>query len=139
MGTTRFKAGPGRALGAFAVLAICSGFFGGCITSPPPASPVTHVVLMWLKHPNRKADRAQIIRAANSLRMIPGVVRVQAGGAIPPVGPHPPQNFDLGVVITFRDRAALQRYEKDPRHVEAMRRYLQPLVRRYEVYNVGGR
>jgi hypothetical protein len=137
MGMKQFKTGPARALAAFAAVAICSLFSGGCVTSPPPASPVTHVVLMWLKHPKRAADRAQLIRAANSLRMIPGVLRVQAGGAIPPVGPHSSQDFDLGVVITFRDRAALQRYEKDPRHSEAMRRYLQPLVRRYEVYNVG--
>ncbi len=90
---------------------------------------------MWLKHPDRSADRAQLIRAAHSLRMIPGVLRVQAGGAVPPIGPHP-QDFDLGVVITFRDRAALQRYENDPRHVEAMRRYLRTLVRHYEVYNL---
>jgi len=49
------------------------------------------------------------------------------------------RSFDLGVVITFRDRAALQRYEKDPRHLEAMRRYLQPFVRRYETYNLTAR
>ena len=106
----------------------------------PPVSPrVTHVVLMWLKHPEHRGDRAQLIRAAHSLRMIPGVLRVQAGGAIPVVGDPPRRDFDLGVVITFRDRFALQRYEKDPRHLDAMRRYLQPLVRHYEVYNLPGR
>ena len=112
---------------------------GACLPAPPPSPTVTHVVLMWLKHPERPADRAQLIRASQSLRHIPGVLRVETGRAIPPVGPHPPQDFDLGVVITFRDRAALKRYEKDPRHLEAMRRYLKPLVRHYEVYNLGGR
>lgn len=117
---------------------VCS-FLLGCATAPVAAPSVSHVVLMWLKHPNRGADRAQLIRAANSLRMIPGVVRVEAGRAVPALAPGVDRSFDLGVVITFRDRFALQRYEKDPRHLEAMRRYLLPFVRRYEVYNVGDR
>ena len=114
-------------------------FLLACGTMPAPSPTVTHVVLMWLKHPGRSADRAQLIRAAHSLRMIPGVLRVEAGRAVPALPPGVDRSFDLGVVITFRDRAALQRYEKDPRHLEAMRRYLRPLVRRYEVYNLSGR
>jgi len=107
---------------------------------PPPASPtVTHIVLLWLKHPKRNSDRAQLVHAAQSLRMIPGVLRVDAGKSLPQLGPSQRKDFDLGVVITFRDRAALQRYEKDPRHLEAMRHYLGPLVRHYEVYNLDDR
>ena len=100
---------------------------------------VAHVALMWLKHPERAADRAQLIRAACSLRMIPGVVRVQVNGPLPPFGPRAPRGFDLAAVIAFRDRAAVQRYRKDPRHLDAMRCYLRPLVRRYEIYDLGGR
>ena len=44
--------------------------------------------------------------------------------------------FDLGVVVIFRDREALEKFERDPRRrggaLDAM---LQPLVRRYTVYN----
>lgn len=71
--------------------------------------------------------------------MIPGVVKVEAGGALPALAPEVDRSFDLGVVITFRDQAALRRYQKDPRHLEAMRHYLRPLVRRCEVYNLTGR
>ncbi len=124
-------------LGAVATLVICF-FLLGCGTTPAPSPSVTHVILMWLKHPDRSADRAQIMRAAHSLRMIPGVRRVEAGRTVPALPPEFDRSFDLGVVITFRDRAALQRYKKDPRHLEAMRRYLRPLVRRYEVYNLSG-
>ena len=130
----------GIRVGGFAALAICCWvLLGACATNPPAPTTVTHVVLMWLKHPERSADRAQLIRASHSLRVIPGVLRVETGRTAPPVGPHPPQGFDLGVVITFRDRAALERYEKDPRHVAAMHRYLRPLVRHYEVYNLTSR
>ncbi|MEO8439489.1 MAG: Dabb family protein [Spartobacteria bacterium] len=124
---------------SIAAVALCALLPGGCLSPPPPSPTVTRVILMWLKHPERKADRAKLIRAAHSLRMIHGVERVEAGGAIPTLAPGADRSFDLGVVITFRDRAALVRYEKDPRHLEAMRRYLRPLVRRYEVYNLGGR
>ncbi|MEO5719377.1 MAG: Dabb family protein [Chthoniobacterales bacterium] len=127
-------------LAAHAIAAICTSLFlGGCQMAPPVSPTVTHVVLMWLKHPERAGDRAKLIRAAHSLRIIPGVLRVQTGGVMPPISPPPRRDFDLGVVITFRDRAALRRYEKDPRHLEAMRRYLQPLVRHYDVYNLSGR
>jgi len=92
-----------------------------------------------MKHPARSADRAQLTRATHSLRMIPGVLRVQTGRTVPMLPSGADRSFDLGVMITFRDRAALQRYEKDPQHLEAMRRYLQSLVRRYEIYNTTDR
>lgn len=128
------------ALGGFAALAICAPLLlGSCQMTPPVSPAVTQVVLMWLNHPERSGERAQLIRAAHSLRMIPGVLRVQAGGVMPLVGAHPRRDFDLGVAITFRNRAALQRYQRNPRRSDALRRYLQPLVRRYEVYHLSGR
>lgn len=136
----RFRESRPIRLGAFARLAICSSILlGACQTAPPVSSTVTRVVLIWMKHPARSADRAQLTRATHSLRMIPGVLRVQTGRTVPMLPSGADRSFDLGVMITFRDRAALQRYEKDPRHLEAMRRYLQSLVRRYEIYNTTDR
>ena len=120
------------ALGCFSALLS----FGGCLTAPAPEPNVTHIVLIWLKHPHRAADRAELVRAAHSLRRIPGVVGVETGRALPVLQPYRARDFDLGVVITFRDRSALQRYEADPSHREALRRYLEPLVRQYETYNL---
>ena len=130
----------GGKFGALAGLTICSAvFFAACSTTPVPSPRVIRVVLVWLKHPGNSVDRAQLVRAAHSLRMIPGVIRVETGRPVPTLGPDVDRSFDLGVLITFRDRAALRRYEKDPRDLEAMRRYLRPLVRRYEVFNLGER
>src|SRR4051794_32943765 len=93
---------------------ICASIFlDSCSTLPPPSGRVTHVVLMWLKHPERAPDRAQLARAAHSLRMIPGVLRVQAGHAAPTPRGGIDQSYDLGVVVTFRDRVALERYQHD--------------------------
>lgn len=114
-------------------------FAGACSVTPKALPPVTRVVLVWMKDPGDAAARGQVVRAARSLRMIPGVTKVETGRNVPVSGLGLDRTFDLGVMITFRNRAALQRYEKDPRHLEAMRRYLKPLVRRYEVFNIDGR
>lgn len=124
-----------RATGILLGTLLC---LNGCLT-PQPEPKVQQVVLLWLKHPGRASDRAQVIRAAHSLHRVPGVIAVQAGRSIPDLHPAPPSDFDLAVVITFRDRAALQRYQRDPRYLGATRHYLPPRVRRYEVYNLTDR
>lgn len=136
----RFRQCNDIGLGSLAAVAICSPILlGACATTSPVSPTITRVVLIWLKHPERSADRAQLVRAAHSLRMIPGVLRVQTGRVVPALPTGVDRSFDLAVVITFRDRAALQHYEKDPRQAEAMGRYLRPLVCRYEVYHLSGR
>ena len=121
-------------------LTLCVAFAGdACSTTPETPHPVQRVVLMWLKHPESANDRAQLVRAAHSLQMMPGVVRVDTGRTVPMENDRTDRSFDLGVAITFRDRASLERYERDPRRSAAMERYLQPLVQRYVVYNLGTR
>jgi hypothetical protein len=125
---------------ACALMVICGSMLAGaCSNLSGLAHPARHVILVWLKHPTSPGDRAQVLRAARALRMMPGVLRVDAGRAVPPPPAGMDRSFDVGVVITFRDRAALQRYEQDPRQRGAVGRYVKPLVRRYEVYNLDGR
>jgi hypothetical protein len=114
-------------------------FLGACAIALPPAPTITHVILIWMEHPNRTEDRHELENAARSLQRLPGVVRVETRRSLPPRGGRLPQDFDLAVLITFRDRLALRLYEGDPRRLEAMRRYLRPLVDRYEVHNFSDR
>ena len=46
------------------------------------------------------------------------------------------ESFDLGAIVIFRDREALNKFERDPRRGAAIDAMLQPLVRRYIVYNL---
>jgi hypothetical protein len=127
-------------LGAIAALTVCSSIFlPTCSTTPGSSPVVSRAVLMWLKHPDSSADRAQLMRAAHSLRMIPGVLRVDVSRVVPALPPDMDKSFDLGVVITFRDRAALERFKNSRRRHEAVRRYLRPLVERYVICDLSSR
>jgi hypothetical protein len=75
------------------------------------------------------------VRAARSLQMMPGVLRVEVGRALPPAVQPADRTFDLAVVTTFRDRMALAHYENDRRHRQSLARYLGPLVQRYQIIN----
>jgi hypothetical protein len=126
-----------RYLGAVALVLSCL-VLASCVTTPPPPTYVSQVALFWLKHPERQADRAKLVRTVRSLQMIPGVRRVETRRNVPELPPGVDRSFDLAAVVTLNDRAALQRYRKDPLHRETMRRYLRPLVRHYELYNLSG-
>jgi hypothetical protein len=103
-----------------------------CIAAP---GEVNHTVIFWLKDPQNAADRAAIVEASKSLGTLPGVVRVEVGHAMPVQRPNVEQVFDLCAVFTFRDRAALQEYQADPRHKQVINDVLKPRVKHYIVFD----
>ncbi len=132
--TRKMRAFAGR---AFLILA-GAALLGSCTTmgKRSEAPGLVHVVLVWLKHPEKAGDRAALVNASRAFQRIRGVEAVQVGGSLPVRRPGVEQNFDLAVIITFRNRDALERYETDPRHQMAAQQVLKPLARRYTVFNV---
>src|SRR5437868_13050420 len=96
---------------------------------------VTHVMLFWLKRPGNVDDQNFLRRALRTLRRARGVNDVRVGRPMLVDRPSEEQSFDLGVVMTFRDRQALEKFERDQRREQAIDAMLRPLVRRYTVYN----
>ena len=96
---------------------------------------ITHVVLFWLKRPGNADDQNVLLRALRTLRRFRGVNDVHVGRPLPVDRPGLEQSFDLGVVVVFRDREALEKFEHDPRRGGALDAILHSLVRRYTVYN----
>ncbi len=96
---------------------------------------VTHVMLFWLKRPGNVDDQNYLRRALRTLRRARGANDIRVGRPLLVDRPSVEQSFDLGVVITFRDREALEKFERDPRREQAIDAMLRPLVRQYTVYN----
>ena len=111
-----------------------------CQSSPnsAPSGHVDHVVLMWLKDPSDHAARQKIIEASESFRQIPGVLDVRHGQPVPSTRPIVDSSFDIGFVITFKDRASLDAYGPNPIHQKAAQELIQPNTKQIKVYDIAG-
>jgi hypothetical protein len=96
---------------------------------------VTQVMLFWLKRPGNVDDQNYLLRALRTLRRARGVNDVRFGRPLPVYRPSLDESFDLGVVVIFRDRQALEKFQRDQQPEKAIDAMLRPLVRRYTVYN----
>jgi hypothetical protein len=122
----------------FSLLAI-STIAGGCakVLYAPMFSngTVSHVVICYLKNKGSEADRKRIIDATAELRKIPGVYDIEVGTVLPSDRPIVVSDYDVGLVVTFRDVAAMKAYVNDPRHQKAVKEVLEPLTSKIVVYD----
>ena len=115
---------------------------GSCRSAPKqaasakPQGAVTHVVLCWLKVPGDEGAREKIVEASRSFASIPGVVSVTTGRPLPSTRPVVDSSFDVAVVVTFEDEAALRAYDGHPTHKRAADQVLRPLVAKLLIYDV---
>jgi hypothetical protein len=96
---------------------------------------VHHIVLVWLKQPGDSETRQRIIETSQSFAAIPGVLHVHAGVSMPSERHIVDDSFDVGITITFPDRAAMESYLVHPTHTHAMHEIIRPLVRKIVVYD----
>ena len=96
---------------------------------------IQHVVIVWLKDPASAEARQQVIAASYGFAAIPGVLSVSAGPSVPSPRAVVDSSYDVGVVITVRDRAALATYLEHPTHKQAVQEVLGPLARQIVVYD----
>jgi len=104
--------------------------------SEPASGHVDHVVLMWLKDPADATARQKIIDASESFRQISGVLDVRHGRPVPSTRPIVDSTFDIGLVITFKDRASLNAYGTHPTHQKAAQELIQPNTKQIKVYDI---
>ena len=109
-------------------------------TAKPQAEErVTHVVLLWLKTPGDAAARTKIIETSKTFASIPGVVSVTSGRVLPSTRPVVDSSYDVGILITFTDEAALRAYDGHPTHRKAVDEVLKPLVGKFVVFDFTSR
>jgi hypothetical protein len=74
---------------------------------------LTHIVCFKYKAEVDEAARASHRAALKGLAGIGGLIDLSVGADI--VGS--PRSYDTGLIVRFRDRAALDAYQKHPQHV----------------------
>jgi hypothetical protein len=109
----------------------------GC-QAPPKTGNVEHVVLVWLNEHGNAAVKQKMIDAARTFpKEIPGILSMSIGDAVPSDRDIVDDSFDLALVVRFKDKAALDAYEKHPVHVKAVKEVLAPNASKLKVYDVG--
>jgi hypothetical protein len=96
---------------------------------------VSHVVLCYLKNKGSAADRQKLLEATRPLREIPGVYDIEVGYVLPSNRPVVVSDYDVGIIVFFRNPEALEAYEKNPKHVKAVKDVLEPLTSKIVVYD----
>jgi len=120
------------------ILLCCTAFSltsTGAQAAATRSGQVTQVMLFWLKRPGNVDDQNYLLRALRTLRRVRGVNEVRFGRPLPVYRPSLEESFDLGVVVIFRNREALEKFQRDQQPEQAIDAMLQQLVRRYTVYN----
>jgi hypothetical protein len=105
-----------------------------CVADEP--RPVEHVVIVWLKDSGNIEQRARILDESAVLQEIPGVVSIKSGQVIASERSIVDSSFDVALIVSFTDRAALDAYLVHPAHVKLVEETLKPLVARIQVYDL---
>lgn len=140
---TRNDSSPGRnatrcatdARRVASLLLMCALFAVGCNTMPQSiitTGQVQHVVVCWLKP---GADREAVIRSANDIAKIPGVLDVSVGRKLVGREGIVDNTYDLALTVTFTDEAALRAYDQHPIHQRIVETVVKPNVAKYVIYD----
>lgn len=120
-----------------ATLAVLLGACAGAPKGGAVSGEVEHVVLVWLKDPGDRAVRERMIATARTFpERIPGFVSFSVGAPLQSGGDAVDDTFTVGLVMRFRDVAALRAYEANPVHVQAVQELLVPSAAKFVIYDV---
>jgi hypothetical protein len=74
---------------------------------------LVHIVSFKYKPDLDEAARAEHRARLARLADLPGIIDLRVGADVV----RSARSYDTGLVVTFRDRSALDAYQKDPQHV----------------------
>ena len=121
-----------------AIALAIAAFLSGCATAPKAAkaAKLYHVGLVWLKEPGNAEHRQRIIAAAHSFaREIPEVQFLSVGQTLPRTSSWADASFDICFVMRLKDKAAMDRYAKNPIHQKAAQEVFLPLSQKIVFYD----
>lgn len=101
----------------------------------PPEHRAIHVVLCWLNEPGDQHGITTLLKTSSELAEIPGLLEIRAGTSISSDRPIVDSSFDVAFVMVFSSKSTMQEYLSHPKHREAVKDVLGPLVKRILVYD----
>jgi hypothetical protein len=99
-------------------------------------SGIEHVVIIWLNEPGNPAHRTRVLEESRVLASIPGVLALKPGRVVASERTIVDSSFDVGLIVSLEDQAALDDYLVHPLHVRLVNETLRPLVKRIQVYDL---
>lgn len=116
-------------LALFMSLTLLSGFAASA------ESPISHVVMVWLKPEVTETQKKHIMSAAQQLSTIPGVVSVQAGLPIPSERRIVDDSFSFGIHIGLSHVGAIDSYLSHPIHVNYVDTHIKGKASKLLIYD----
>ena len=97
---------------------------------------IEHIVIIWLKQPGNTSAQDTVIKSSQTLKTIPGVISLRSGRAVPSQRTIVDSSYDVALIISLTNKAALDAYLVHPTHKKLLEEIMKPLVDRIRVYDV---
>lgn len=95
----------------------------------------SHVVIFWTDPANPRAADDLVAGAQKYLSGIPDIQAFHCGKMVPSHRPVVDQSYQVALNLTFPDKAAHDRYQAHPQHVEFVEKVFKPTCRRALIYD----
>ena len=105
-------------------------------TAAVSSETIEHIVIIWLKQPGNTQAQDTVIKASQALKTIPGVISLRSGKAVPSQRTIVDSSYDVALIISLINQAALDAYLVHPTHRKLLEEIMKPLVDRIRVYDV---
>ncbi|MCX2452098.1 Dabb family protein [Pedobacter sp. PLR] len=118
------KSNRRKFIGTAAVLSVGTVASAMPLTSMNKNYPVVHHVFFWLKNPNSKADRDQLVAGVKTLSKIPTVKEIHVGIVASTEKRDVVDNsWGVSELMFFNDLAGQEAYQTHPIHLEFIKNH----------------
>ena len=97
---------------------------------------IQHVVIVWFKSDTSEETIKTIIEETRRLKQIPGILGLSVGHSVPSQRKIVDDSFDIGIVMRFPDKITMDRYINHPQHVDFVKTWVKPHIRKIIVYDI---
>ena len=97
--------------------------------------PINHVVVVWFNEPGDADAQKRFLATTKSFAKLPGVIGHSAGSVLKSERKVADSSFDMAVVVTLKNKQALQDYLDHPVHKKALQEVLKPMMKKVVVYD----